>query len=122
MDFQYKYTHDQEQFRLEVVEWLETNLPNEIRLSNRAPFCQKDTWTQHELFRLRLGDKQWLAPTLSEEWGGGAMTTDRARIIQEELQSRGLSWLLDTRATYLASILEKLGTEQQKKNVPTADL
>lgn len=115
MDFQYKYTDGQEQFRLEVTEWLEANLPDEIRLSKCAPFYQKDIWNQHEIFRLRLGEKKWLAPTLSEEWGGGAMTTDHARILHEELQSRGLGWLLDTKATYLTSILEKFGTDQQKK-------
>ena len=115
MDFKYHYTEEQEQFRRGVSAWLDANLPEDIKRSGEFAVQDPALWEQCEVLRRRLGEKGWLAPTDPEEWGGGALTTDHALVLHEELDSRRLLWLLEGGIPALRSALHQLGTDEQKK-------
>ncbi len=91
MDFEPKYTEEQEQFRQEVRGWLEENVPKEIF----HPADPADlTWEQYQLRRdlgRKLGAKGWLWPTAPAEFGGGGLDVDRAVVIEEEIDAYGLT-------------------------------
>ena len=91
MDFEPRYTPEQEQFRREVREWLEENVPQDIF----HPADPADlTWEQYQLRRdlgRKLGAKGWLWPTAPAEFGGGGLDVDHAVVIEEEIDAYGLT-------------------------------
>ena len=91
MDFEPTYTPEQEAFRREVNAWLKANVPGGIH----HPADPADlTWEQYQLRRelgRKLGDKGWLWPTAPVEYGGGGLDVDSAVVIEEEIDSFGLT-------------------------------
>ena len=91
MDFEPRYTPEQEEFRREVSAWLKDNVPNGME----HPADPADlTWDQYQLRRdlgRKLGDKGWLWPTAPAEYGGGGLDVDSAVVIEEEIDSFGLT-------------------------------
>ena len=91
MDFEPTYTPEQEAFRREVNAWLKANVPGGIE----HPADPADlTWEQYQLRRdlgRKLGDKGWLWPTAPVEYGGGGLDVDSAVVIEEEIDSFGLT-------------------------------
>ena len=91
MDFEPRYTPEQEEFRREVNAWLKEHVPGGIE----HPADPADlTWDQYQLRRelgRKLGDKGWLWPTAPEEYGGGGLDVDSAVVIEEEIDSFGLT-------------------------------
>ena len=91
MDFEPRYTAEQEAFRTEVQDWLRDNIPAGIQ----HPADSIDlTYEQYQLRRelgRRLGDKGWLWPTAPEEYGGGGLTVDHSVVLEEEIDNYNLS-------------------------------
>ena len=91
MDFEPRYTAEQEAFRTEVQEWLRDNIPAGIE----HPADSSDlTYEQYQLRRdlgRRLGEKGWLWPTAPEEYGGGGLTVDHSVVLEEEIDGYNLS-------------------------------
>ena len=91
MDFEPKYSQEQERFRGEVRAWLEENVPDELE----RPADSKDiTYEGYQAYRAlgrRLGEKGWLWPTAPVEYGGGGLAIDYTIVIEEELDRLGLS-------------------------------
>ena len=91
MDFEPRYTPEQEEFRREVSAWLRDNVPNGVE----HPADPADlTWDQYQLRRdlgRKLGDKGWLWPTAPAQYGGGGLDVDSAVVIEEEIDSFGLT-------------------------------
>jgi alkylation response protein AidB-like acyl-CoA dehydrogenase len=112
LDFKYHYTQEQERFRREVIAWLDDNLvhqgpaPELGRPADYGPL--KD-------FRVKMGAKGWLAPTEPTELGGGGLSRDLARVLQEELAKRGMGRLLEDGAASLRLALQGWGSEEQVK-------
>ena len=98
MDFKYNYTEEQQQFRGQVVAWLDSNVP----------------WKTVKALRRKLGAKGWLAPTEPEERGGGGLTPDHALVLVEEMGQRDLRWLLEGGIPALRNALYDGGTEEQR--------
>ena len=76
MDFEPRYTPEQEEFRREVSAWLKDNVP----VGMEHPADPADlTWDQYQLRRdlgRKLGDKGWLWPTAPAQYGGGGLDVD----------------------------------------------
>lgn len=113
MDFSYEYSHEQQDFRAEVVAWLDENAPDHadalIDSGDSAAGCD----TLNALSR-SLGDRGWLSPTASLSEGGAGLSADLAVVLLEELNSRGLLTLLTGEAQALrAAILGWSATEEQ---------
>ena len=91
MDFEPRYTPEQEEFRREVNAWLKDNVADGIA----HPADPADlTWEQYQLRRdlgRKLGAKGWLWPTAPVEYGGGGLDVDHAVVIEEEIDSYGLT-------------------------------
>ena len=91
MDFEPRYTPEQEEFRREVNAWLKEHVPGGIE----HPADPADlTWEQYQLRRdlgRKLGDKGWLWPTAPVQYGGGGLDVDSAVVIEEEIDSFGLT-------------------------------
>jgi alkylation response protein AidB-like acyl-CoA dehydrogenase len=107
LDFKYHYTEEQERFRQEVIAWLDTNPVH--------PSMDLADYGLLRDFRLKLGAKGWLAPTEPTELGGGGLSRDLARVLQEELERRGVGRLLEDGVASLRLALQGWGSEEQLK-------
>ena len=88
MDFEPRYTQEQEDFRTEVQEWLDINVPHGIE----HPADSADlTLEQYQLRRdlgYKLGDIGWLWPTAPVEYGGGGLSVDYSVVLEEEIDNQ----------------------------------
>ncbi len=117
MDFEPTYTPEQEEFRREVSAWLKEHVPGGME----HPADPADlTWDQYQLRRelgRKLGDKGWLWPTAPAEYGGGGLDVDSAVVIEEEIDSFGLTLppYYDSGGRLGGNSILVWGTEEQKQ-------
>jgi alkylation response protein AidB-like acyl-CoA dehydrogenase len=117
MDFEPTYTQEQEDFRQEVRGWLQENVPQNIE----HPVDSADlTLEQYQLRRelgQQLGDKGWLWPTAPQEYGGGGLNVDHSVVLEEEVDSCGLSLppYYDSGGRLGGNSILVWGTEEQKQ-------
>ena len=117
MDFEMRYTPEQEDFRKEVRAWLEQNarVPDEL-----LPVPKEDMDTTREQyewsreFQRKLGAKGWFYPTMPTEYGGGGLTVDHDIIIKEEL-GRWSTPAVPSPGNVAIAPLTVYGTEEQKQ-------
>jgi len=114
---------DLDKFRAETRAWLEENCPESMRTpmperetpwgGRNADFPNPDT----KIWLDRMASRGWTAPEWPAEYGGGGLSKDEARILQQEmsrinartpLASFGL-WMLGP------ALLEFASEEQKKK-------
>ena len=118
MDFEPTYTPEQEEFRREVSAWLKQHVPGGME----HPADPADlTWDQYQLRRelgRKLGDKGWLWPTAPAEYGGGGLDVDSAVVIEEEIDSFGLTLppYYDSGGRLGGNSILVWGTEEQKQS------
>ena len=118
MDFEPTYTPEQEEFRGEVSAWLKEHVPGGME----HPADPADlTWDQYQLRRelgRKLGDKGWLWPTAPAEYGGGGLDVDSAVVIEEEIDSFGLTLppYYDSGGRLGGNSILVWGTEEQKQS------
>ena len=91
MDFEPRYTAEQQAFRQEVSGWLDGNLPDGLEFPADSDDLSYGGYLKLREVGRRLGAKGWLWPTAPTEYGGGGLSIDRAIVIEEELDARGLS-------------------------------
>ena len=118
MDFEPRYTPEQEEFRREVSAWLNEHVPSGVE----HPADPADlTWEQYQLRRelgRKLGDKGWLWPTAPAKYGGGGLEVDSAVVIEEEIDSFGLTLppYYDSGGRLGGNSILVWGTEEQKQS------
>jgi alkylation response protein AidB-like acyl-CoA dehydrogenase len=116
MDFEPRYTKEQEQFRREVRAWLKENVP----LGIVHPADSADlTYEQYQLRRdlgRRMGAKGWLWPTAPTEYGGGGLSLDHAVVLEEEVDAYRLAMppYYDSGGKLGGASILVWGTEEQK--------
>ena len=87
MDFELKFTPQQERFRAKVRAWLEDHAPKDLEQpADPGQLTHEDYQKQRKLGR-ELGEKGWLYPTYPKEFGGGDLSGEEALIIEQELDS-----------------------------------
>ncbi|MSQ22158.1 MAG: hypothetical protein EXR53_02455 [Dehalococcoidia bacterium] len=113
MDFEQKYTDDQERFRKDVQDWLKTNIPEELKepVDRRADF-NEDLVKLWRAASKKLGAKGWLHPTSPKQYGGGGLSAAHDTIIHEEFNRHRIPRRED--GLIIANLLV-WGTEQQKQ-------
>ncbi len=85
-----------EKFRQETRQWLEENCPASMRTptksdeevvwgGRRAVYPSPDA----KLWLDRVAERGWTAPTGPKEYGGGGLSKEEARILQDELRRLG---------------------------------
>jgi len=117
MDFEPTYTPEQEEFRQEVREWLAENVSPDIA---HPPDSINITEEQYQLRRglgRKLGEKGWLWATAPEEYGGGGLSLDHAVVIEEEVDSYGLTIppYYDSGGRLGGASIMVWGTDEQKQ-------
>ena len=94
-------------FRKEVADWLVDNVPDDLEFPPDSADLSREQWLKRRDIGMRLGSRGWLWPTMPPEYGGGGLDVDHAVILEEELDTHGLSippllrlWRKDGRPHY----------------------
>jgi alkylation response protein AidB-like acyl-CoA dehydrogenase len=109
-----------EAFRLEAREWLQANVPaslvgkaeaiTEAFMGGVKPTGDFDLWRQ------RMGENGWGAPTWPKAYGGGGLTAAEARVLQQEMAAIGVANpIVGMGTSMFGPTLLEYGTEEQKQ-------
>ncbi len=117
MDFELKYSPEQEAFRAEVKEWMQENVSQAFLEAANKEHTTYEEWTALREFGKKLGDKGWLRPMLAKEWGGGGLRGDNALIISEILEDYEIPFppYHDPGAVGAIANLLRYGSDDQKE-------
>jgi alkylation response protein AidB-like acyl-CoA dehydrogenase len=118
LDFElsFEYTPEQQEFRKEVVAWLDANAPK--RQADDPAIEPTEEDIQRRIredmeWQQKLGAKGWLVPTAPKELSGAALPPTQAVVIVEELAKRNLPG--GRGPGILAPAIMVHGTEEQKQ-------
>ena len=109
-----------EEFRVSTKAWLEENFPQTLVGSAMGLEGEADDSTKadFELWRQRLADKGWGAPTWPAEFGGAGIGHPEAKIISQEMGKMGafnpIPLMAGMGVTMVGPTLLEYGTDEQK--------
>jgi len=110
---------DLQTFREETRNWLEANCPPEMRKPGDVCWGGRNPQFSHpdqEIWLERMGDKGWTCPTWPSEYGGGGLSKEENKILQEEMSAIGARSPLGSFGIWmLGPALLEFATEEQKK-------
>jgi len=111
MDLQ--YSSEQQAFRDEVRQWLQANLPADLR----AKVTRYQHLDRDEVMRWHriLADKGWIAPHWPVEWGGTGWDAVQRYIFEDECGYAGTPQLPGLSLMFCAPVLIAFGTPEQKQ-------
>ncbi len=115
---------DLDAFRTEARGWLEANFPPALR--GRGPtLADSDSGAAPSgdaaLWKARLADKGWAAPTWPARYGGGGLSPAQARVLQQEMARAGAynPMVFGMGITMIGPTILDYGTEAQKaRHIP----
>lgn len=110
------YSPEDEQFRIEAREYLESIVPDEVRrtIGSRNTMARRI----REAFYAAMMKKGWMAPGWPKQWGGAEMPLVRQVILREEMGRVG-SPNFDFGIVMIGPLLMEFGTpEQQQRFLP----
>jgi alkylation response protein AidB-like acyl-CoA dehydrogenase len=108
---------DLDAFRAEAREWLEANFPRSLADQQTAMIPGGEALTADgKLWKQRMADKGWGAPTWPTEYGGGGLSGAEARVLLQEMARIGAENPVAGMGTSMfGPTLLEYGTEAQKK-------
>lgn len=116
-------------FRKEVRAWLEAHCPESMRApasgadnptladdlawgGRKAQYANPDV----KVWLERMAERGWTAPTWPKEYGGGGLSKEEAKVLQQEMAAlRARPALIGFGLTMIGPLLLEHGTEAQKK-------
>jgi alkylation response protein AidB-like acyl-CoA dehydrogenase len=114
---------DQEAFRAEVRDWLEANYPSELK-DPKAKTDPEAIWggrafagsdDLHIRWMRKVAEKGWTAPTWPKAYGGGGLSAEQARIVEQEINRGGYRAPLASFGLWmLGPVLLEYANEAQK--------
>ena len=118
----YDVTEDLDAFRAETRDWLEANCPPSMRTpmtddeivwgGKRGTFVNPES----KIWLDRMGERGWTAPEWPAAYGGGGLTKDQNRVLQEELRRiKARPALFSFGLWMFGPALLEFGNEEQKK-------
>jgi len=107
------YTPEQEAFRAEVRQFLDDNLPDDIRERVQKRLRHDKDMTQR--WQKILYEKGWGASTWPEEFGGPGWNPIEQIIFEEECALAGAPRQLDFGLRMVAPVIMTFGNDEQKK-------
>jgi alkylation response protein AidB-like acyl-CoA dehydrogenase len=107
------YSTEEEAFRIEVRQWLDANIPNDLR----QKVLRYEELDKEGLLRWHkiLAAKGWVAPSWPQQWGGTDWTVVQRYIFEEEMAVAGAPPLVPFGLTMCAQVLLKFGSPEQKQ-------
>jgi alkylation response protein AidB-like acyl-CoA dehydrogenase len=119
---------DLDAFRAEVRTWLEANYPSQLR-DPKATIDEEAVWGGRKyagstdplkVWQDRVAAKGWTAPTWPEAYGGGGLSKDQARVLEQELARGRYHMALASFGVWmLGPVLLEYGDEaQQREHLP----
>jgi len=111
------YSVEELAFRDEVRDWLQANLPNDLRkkVIDYQELSRDDLLGWHRI----LAQKGWIAPEWPIEWGGKDWTVVQRYIFEEECAFAGCPPLIPFGLKMCGPVLHRFGTpEQQQRFLP----
>jgi alkylation response protein AidB-like acyl-CoA dehydrogenase len=108
---------DLDAFRAEAREWLEANFPKSLAHQQTAMIPGAEGLSADgKLWKQRMADKGWGAPTWPTEYGGGGLSGAQARVLLQEMARIGAENPVAGMGTSMfGPTLLEYGTEAQKK-------
>ena len=108
---------DLDAFRAEARDWLEANFPKSLANQATAMIPGGEALSADgKLWKQRMADKGWGAPTWPTEYGGGGLSGAEARVLQQEMARIGAENPVAGMGTSMfGPTLLEYGTEAQKK-------
>lgn len=116
MDF--SFTQEQEQFRLEVREYLQREVPSRWKELGYQIWEETDeSWAITQEWNQKLGKKGWLALTWPKEYGGLERSHVEQLILDEEMAAIGTPTGVETAITigWVCPTIMIFGSEEHKK-------
>ncbi|HEY5072553.1 MAG TPA: acyl-CoA dehydrogenase family protein [Caulobacteraceae bacterium] len=110
-----------EGFRGEARSWLEENFPASLRrdaerLAEALMMSGERPGGDAELWRKRMADKGWGAPTWPRAYGGGGLSAAQARVLGQEMANIGAyNPIVGMGTSMFGPTLLEYGTEDQKQ-------
>lgn len=109
-----------DQFRQDVRSWIQDNFPKSLAGNNPAVVGYADELAEdHDVWRLRLADQGWGAPTWPRAYGGAGLSQREEKIINDELTAANAFNPIPGKAlmgvTMVGPTILDYGTEEQKK-------
>jgi alkylation response protein AidB-like acyl-CoA dehydrogenase len=114
---------DLDAFREEAKAWLEANYPAELR-DPKAKTDPEALWggrafagsdDPQTVWMRRMAEKGWTAPTWPKAYGGGGLSPQQARVLEQELAAGRYHQPLASFGIWmLGPVLLEYGTEEQK--------
>jgi alkylation response protein AidB-like acyl-CoA dehydrogenase len=114
-----------EAFRGEAHAWLEGNVPASVRgnpdaildavMSGEKPTGDFDLWKR------RMGEKGWGAPTWPKAYGGGGLSAAEARVLAQEMAEMGVANPIVGMGTSMfgPTLLEYGAEDQKQRHIPS---
>jgi alkylation response protein AidB-like acyl-CoA dehydrogenase len=104
-------------FRAEAREWLEANFPKSLAFQQGAMIPGGEALSEDgKLWKQRMADKGWGAPTWPTEYDGGGLSGAQARVLLQEMARIGAENPVAGMGTSMfGPTLLEYGTEAQKK-------
>ena len=112
MDFDASYTPEQQAFRGAARAWLEEYAPRDLNVPPDGSPLNAEIQERVKVFRRKLGEKGWLAPSWPREYGGGGLSPEFDLILAEEMRRIQLPGVGDN--TRWVPAMMVWGTEEQK--------
>jgi alkylation response protein AidB-like acyl-CoA dehydrogenase len=108
---------DLDAFRAEAREWLEANFPKSLANQQMQMIPGAEGLSADgKLWKQRMADKGWGAPTWPTEYGGGGLSGAQARVLQQEMNRIGADNPVAGMGTSMfGPTLLEYGTEAQKR-------
>ncbi|MBS0472968.1 MAG: acyl-CoA dehydrogenase family protein [Proteobacteria bacterium] len=109
---------DLEAFRAEAKAWIVANYP--ASLKGKSPLALMEGFGSQDpdflKWKAAMGAKGWGVPTWPREWGGGGLSRQQARVLQQEMTAAGaFNPIGGMGVMMLGPTLLEYGTEAQKK-------
>ncbi len=106
------YSPEELSFRDEVRQWLDANLPADLRdkVTGYKGLSKDDIQRWHKI----LAAKGWSVPDWPEEWGGTGWNITQRYLYDEQFGLAGAPPLPSFGPSMCASVLLRFGTQQQK--------
>ncbi|TAJ69106.1 MAG: acyl-CoA dehydrogenase [Phenylobacterium sp.] len=111
---------DLDAFRTEARSWLEANYPPSLRgdpeAGTRMMMGGVKPAGDHLVWKQRMAEKGWGAPTWPKQYGAGGLTPAEARVLQQEMDRIGAyNPMAGMGTSMFGPTLLEYGTEEQKQ-------